>query len=217
MFTTRNLLSLAVAASVVGGVVLAGSALVNAQHGTHAAHPHHVGGAAQPVPTMPGQDAFGAIQEIVRILEADPNTDWDKINLAALREHLVDMNEVTLKAVAVERRVDNGLQVDVTGTGRTLEAIKRMIPAHGQELNQLHNWRAATGAASQRRAADGDVKRARGDRAHSRARLHRPDGERIASPAASSHDGEGRAYSLNGYPRYSPEIVRAAVTTSGGV
>ena len=27
-------------------------------------------------PTMPGQDAFGAIQEVVRILEADPNTDW---------------------------------------------------------------------------------------------------------------------------------------------
>ncbi len=146
MFTTRNLLSLVVTASVVIGGILAGGALVNAQHGMHTAHPHHVGGAAQPVPTMPGQDAFGAIQEIVRILEADPNTDWDKINLAALREHLVDMNEVTLKAVAVERRVDNGLQVDVTGTGRTLEAIKRMIPAHGQELNQLHNWRAATEA-----------------------------------------------------------------------
>ena len=27
-------------------------------------------------PTLPGQDAFGTIQEIVRILEADPNTDW---------------------------------------------------------------------------------------------------------------------------------------------
>ena len=35
-------------------------------------------------PTMPGQDAFGAIQEIVRILEADPKTDWSKVNLEAL-------------------------------------------------------------------------------------------------------------------------------------
>jgi len=26
-------------------------------------------------PTLPGQDAFGAIQEIVRILDADPKTD----------------------------------------------------------------------------------------------------------------------------------------------
>src|SRR5215475_7467525 len=30
-------------------------------------------------PTIPGQDAFGAIQEIVQILDADPNTDWSKV------------------------------------------------------------------------------------------------------------------------------------------
>ena len=39
-------------------------------------------------PTMTGQDAFGAIQEIVRILEVDPKTDWSKVNLEALRQHL---------------------------------------------------------------------------------------------------------------------------------
>ena len=49
-------------------------------------------------PTMPGQDAFGAIQEIVRILESDPKTKWSKVNLEALRQHLIDMSEVTLKA-----------------------------------------------------------------------------------------------------------------------
>jgi hypothetical protein len=49
-------------------------------------------------PNMPGQDAFGAIQEIVAILEADSNTDWSKVDITALREHLIDMNEVTLKA-----------------------------------------------------------------------------------------------------------------------
>jgi hypothetical protein len=27
---------------------------------------------------MPGQDAFGAIAEIVRLLEADPATDWGR-------------------------------------------------------------------------------------------------------------------------------------------
>jgi hypothetical protein len=50
------------------------------------------------VPTTPGQDAFGAIQEIVQILDADPKTDWSKVDLEALRQHLIDMNEVTLKA-----------------------------------------------------------------------------------------------------------------------
>jgi len=34
--------------------------------------------AASTTPTMPGQDAFGAIQEIVQILDADPKTDWSK-------------------------------------------------------------------------------------------------------------------------------------------
>lgn len=49
-------------------------------------------------PSMLGQDAFGAIQEIVQILDADPNTDWSKVDLEALRRHVIDMNEVTLKA-----------------------------------------------------------------------------------------------------------------------
>jgi len=42
---------------------------------------------------MPGQDAFGAIQEIVQILDADPKTDWSKVDLEALRQHLIDMDE----------------------------------------------------------------------------------------------------------------------------
>src|SRR5438093_8043305 len=32
--------------------------------------------AASTTPTLPGQDAFGGIQEVVRILDADPKTDW---------------------------------------------------------------------------------------------------------------------------------------------
>src|SRR5437016_4569299 len=51
-------------------------------------------------PTRPGQEAFGAILEVVQILEADPTTDWSRVNIAALREHLIDMSEVTLRAMA---------------------------------------------------------------------------------------------------------------------
>jgi len=49
-------------------------------------------------PTLPGQDAFGAIQEVVRILESDPTTDWSKVNLEGLRQHLIDVNDVTLRS-----------------------------------------------------------------------------------------------------------------------
>jgi len=102
---------------------------------------HHMPGrAASAAPTMPGQDAFGAIQEIVGILEADPKTDWSKINLEALRQHLIDMNEVTLRADADAKPVDGGLAIAITGSGRTLAAIQRMIPAQGQMLNGHDGW-----------------------------------------------------------------------------
>jgi hypothetical protein len=91
-------------------------------------------------PTIPGQDAFGAIQEIGNLLEADPKTDWSKVDLEALRQHLIDMNEVTLRADAAAKSVESGLEVAVTGAGRTLVAIERMIPAWAQTVNGLNGW-----------------------------------------------------------------------------
>lgn len=96
------------------------------------------------MPTMPGQDAFGALQEIVRILEADPQTDWEKVDMDGLREHLIDMNEVTLHAEAKVQRIDDGIRVAVTGAGRTRLAIQRMIPDQARHLNGTHDWRVVT-------------------------------------------------------------------------
>lgn len=95
-------------------------------------------------PTLAGQDAFGAVQEIVRILEADTTTDWSKVNLEALRQHLIDMDEVTLRANAAATSVDGGLEIAITGEGRTLAAIQRMIPDHAQELDQMNGWHATS-------------------------------------------------------------------------
>jgi MFS superfamily sulfate permease-like transporter len=97
-------------------------------------------------PTMPGQDTFGAIQEIVHILESDPKTDWSKVNLEALRQHLIDMSEVTLKVDAVTEPIDGGIKVNVTGTGRTVEAIQRMVAAQAHQVDRTHlnGWSAKT-------------------------------------------------------------------------
>jgi hypothetical protein len=95
------------------------------------------------MPASPGQDAFGAIQEVVQILEADPATDWSKVDIAALREHLIDMNEVTLHAAAQTQMTATGIEIAVTGEGRTRDSIKRMVPAHVHELAAL-GWNAAT-------------------------------------------------------------------------
>ena len=97
-------------------------------------------------PTMPGQDIFGAIAEIVGILEADPATNWTKVDVERLRQHLIDMNEVTLRADAAPKQVDGGLEIAVTGTGRTLVAIQRMVPAWAQTMNGHQGW--STKAAS---------------------------------------------------------------------
>ncbi|HYD31989.1 MAG TPA: hypothetical protein VEB64_14205 [Azospirillaceae bacterium] len=110
-------------------------------HGTH-----HGGMPAGTIPTLPGQDAFGAIQEIVGILEADPATDWSKVDIEALRRHLIDMNEVTLNAETKPEPIDGGVRITVTGNGRTLGAIRRMVADHGHEVNGPKGWTAATEA-----------------------------------------------------------------------
>jgi hypothetical protein len=108
-------------------------------HGTMPMHMHAMSGMSG-LPTQPGQDIFGAVQEIVGMLEADPATDWSKVNLDALREHLIDMDEVALHANAAVERIDGGIRVAVTGAGRTLAAIQRMLPEHVREMNGRNGW-----------------------------------------------------------------------------
>jgi hypothetical protein len=95
-------------------------------------------------PTMPGQDAFGAIAEIVRILDADPATDWSKVDLERLRQHLIDMNEVVLRSAIKQTPVPGGLAMEVTGTGRTEQAIRAMVVPHALELDRMADWSATT-------------------------------------------------------------------------
>lgn len=80
--------------------------------------------------TLPGQDAFGAMAEVVKRLRADPTTDWSKVDLERLRQHLIDMNEVTLRSRVVSTVVPGGVRMEVTGDGRACDAIRRMTSAH---------------------------------------------------------------------------------------
>ena len=142
MFANRLLLSLIVVAATAGAV-LVGSDLGKAQNNTQFDHTQHMSTNGAAVPTMPGQEVFGTIREIVRILEADPTTDWSKVNIAALSEHLIDMDEVTMRSAVIERALSNGVEITVTGQGRTIDAIKRIVPAHTHELVAL-GWQAST-------------------------------------------------------------------------
>jgi hypothetical protein len=117
--------------------------MMHMQSGPHSQNDsfQHMTGAT---PTLAGQDAFGAIHEIVRILEADPATDWSKVDLESVRQHLIDMNQVTLDSEVVSRPIDGGFEAAVTGEGRTLAAIQRMVPAHARAINGVDSWRVET-------------------------------------------------------------------------
>lgn len=139
-------------APILSTLLLAWTAAAAAQEphshpaGAAAAHGamHRAAGAAgapaDPSPSAPGQAAFGALAEIVRLLEADPATDWSRVSIVRLREHLRDMDDVVLRAEVVERPVDGGVEIEVTGSGRTLEAIGRMVPAHAAMLRAERPW-----------------------------------------------------------------------------
>ena len=93
------------------------------------------------VATQPGQGAFAAIQEVVEILAADPKTDWSKVNIDALRQHLVDMNNVTLSANVKSEPIDGGVRFDVTGEGPVRNSIRRMTTAHAATMNGVDGWK----------------------------------------------------------------------------
>jgi len=110
----------------------------------HAAHQATLAACANagPLPTSPGQAAFGAIAEVVRLLDADPNTDWSKVDVEALRQHLIDMDELIMRAAVSQQAVPGGLQLDVTGSGRTRDAIERMVANHGMMLDRIPGYAA---------------------------------------------------------------------------
>ncbi len=98
------------------------------------------GGAKLPIASEPGQGGFAAIAEIVALLNADPKTDWSKVDISALREHLVDMNELTLYASATSSASDSSVIFTVSAEGRALKAVHNMVPAHAGVLSNTTSW-----------------------------------------------------------------------------
>ena len=91
-------------------------------------------------PTEAGQSAFAAIAEIVALLEANPKTDWSKVDIEALRQHLIDMNNVTLLANVKENDQGNAAEFQVTGTGLVTDSIRRMVMTHAMTMNGVGGW-----------------------------------------------------------------------------
>lgn len=97
-------------------------------------HDHGAGG------REPGQAAFAAIQEITGILTADPATDWTRVDIDALRGHLIDMDNVTLRASVKSGPVPGGMRFTVSGAGPVAGSVQRMVTAHAAAMNGTGGW-----------------------------------------------------------------------------
>ena len=76
---------------------------------------------------MPARTPSARSREVVRILEADPATDWSKVDIERLRQHLIDMSEVVLRSAVNQMPVPGASRWRSRGTGRTEQAIRAMV------------------------------------------------------------------------------------------
>ena len=132
-------------------ILLSGTAVSSASdghdemmEGGHAGMDHSAtmqhGGPA-PALTEGGQAAFAAIQEVVATLLADPDTDWDRVNIEALRQHLIDMDNVTLRAQVATEETEGGARFTVTSDDPAVQAsIRAMTVAHAATMNGVEGW-----------------------------------------------------------------------------
>lgn len=132
--------------ALIGGSAIALAQTMHVDHDggmDHAAH-----GQDRPTGsallTEPGQGAFAALAEVVRVLEADPETNWARVDLAGLRAHLVDMDRLISDAVVTETELPNGLSASATGDVETTATLRRMVPVHAAQLAKDDRWRVET-------------------------------------------------------------------------
>lgn len=106
-------------------------------------HPGHLDGMNHVARlTEPGNDAFGTIQEVVRKLRADPHTDWSRVNLEALRQHLIDMDNFTKHVSVISKRnIDSGVELRVRADDKQASAsLARALSAHPRMIKQEFGW-----------------------------------------------------------------------------
>lgn len=127
MRCTRHLCLIAIAA--IAPVAL------HAQAMDHAAMRKMDSSQAMPIVAPPAQAAFATIADVVRKLKADSTTDWSKVNIEALRQHLIDMDDVVMRSEVTQASVPGGASFDVTGTGKVTGAIRRMVGMHAMALS----------------------------------------------------------------------------------
>ena len=88
-----------------------------------------------------GLDITTAVSVVMAELEADPNTDWDAVNLDALLTHLADLDMVLQNAYVQEDALRSmGYRFSIDGDGPTIAALRRVLTAHIQATQGSDDW-----------------------------------------------------------------------------
>ena len=117
----------------------------NMDHNTHMMQePAEAGGSrvfTSPL-TEPGNDVFATLQEVVNQLLQDDSTDWEKVDLESLRQHLIDMENFTVNVQFVSKTdIEQGVQVIVEpSTTQAADSLDRALSAHPAVLEQETGW-----------------------------------------------------------------------------
>ena len=92
--------------------------------------------------TESGTDMFATIQEVIGKLEADSDTDWSKVNLEALRQHLRDMFEFSYNVDVISQQpIEHGVKIVVKPvTVRAEQALDKVLAAHPMMLKMETGW-----------------------------------------------------------------------------
>lgn len=90
-----------------------------------------------------GNDAFGTIQEVIQVLNNNPHTNWKEVNIEALRQHLVDMHDMTFNVnVLSQQPIENGVLISLKATtARAQDALTRVFKAHPMMLEKESGWK----------------------------------------------------------------------------
>jgi len=91
--------------------------------------------------TESGTDPFATLQEVITALEANTGTNWEKVNIEALRLHLVEMQDMTINIDVKQQHIDNGFQAVVTPTtNRAVKSLTRVLSGHPAQMKAETGW-----------------------------------------------------------------------------
>src|SRR5690625_2345947 len=112
------------------------------QHGEKKTHHQHHSELPYTPLKQTGSDVFDAMQEVIEHLKSDPDTDWSKVDLEGLRQHLIDMKAFTEEVEVLEQNpIDSGVKILVKPeTDRAAKALQHMLSMHPKMMKVERNW-----------------------------------------------------------------------------